>query len=245
MQKRILVLLFSGLVASLCAFGDTATDTYWQIDGTGGSYTYGGGTDALVGSGIQVGSVVDAVGGDTAGFSTYDLLGAAGGVADLSFTSGAGTSGNWSWTGGGTLSVVGCIEDPSNLGHCILGETTSTVLISDDFTDVTISQAGGSKGFVFGGLQGTINAGAAALLGVATSFSSPESQMSTKVTGLPVTLGNSFTSGVKTASSGGNLDLYSAVPESWGLSSTLGFFVFSLAVFGFGRRLGLIRALAF
>jgi len=244
MQRRIWVLISSVLVTSFCAFGDTVTDTFWQIAGTGGSYSYGGGTDPLVGTGIKVDAVVDAVNSDPAGFVEYDVLGNASGNADLEFTTGAGTAGTWSWAGGGTLSVTGCIEDPNNLGHCIAGETLNTVLVTDDFTSMTLTPtaSGGAVGNFDGGLQGTIDPVAAAFLGVPMSFVSPASQFGTKVKNLPPVAGDAFNT-ITNVRPGGNLDLYYAVPEGWSLSSTLGIFGFALAAFGVGRRLGLIRAI--
>jgi len=240
MQKRIWILLLSGLVTSLCAFATTATDTFWQIAGTGGSYTYTGGSAVLTGTGIEVDSVQDA--NLSSPFGTlYYVIGNDNGFANLTFTSGA-SNGSWSWSGGapGSLSVVGCISTDDV--NCITGETKTTTLVSDEFTSVGIAPIGGTNGFVFAGLQGSLDAAAATLLGVSQSFTSPASQMSDKVTGL-TSYGSAF-SGVSSTATGGNLDLYAA-PEDWSLSSSLGIFAFALVVFGVARRLGLIKAVVF
>lgn len=240
MTKRIWVVFLSVLATSACAFGQI-TDTYWTVDGTGGSYSYTGGTAALVGSNIEVTSVADATNSDTAGYTVYDVLGNDDGGASLAFTSGAG-DGTWSWGSGGTLTVTGCLS--TNGTTCIAGESKTTVLITDDFTSAGVTSIGGGKGFSFGGLQGTIDAAAATLLGVSQSFVSPASQFSTKVSGLPGTAGGSF-SGVTDATPGGTLDLFQAVPEGWSLLSSVGIFAFGLIIFGIARRLGLIKAVTF
>ena len=213
MQRPILVLLFSVFFTSLCAFGsETATDTVWQIAGVGGSYSYAGGASDLIASGIAIDSVVDANESSSFG-STFTVIGTnTGGTANLSFTTGAGTAGQYSWTSGGTLTLTGCIENGSS-GACIAAETLSTVLVSDEFTSVGIVPIGGGNGFEFGGLEGTLDPVAAAFLNVNQTFTSPASQMDDEVAGVPSIAGSSFSTGVSTTP-GGNLDLYAAIaPE--------------------------------
>ena len=246
MLKQIWLASVAVVFTSVCAFGTTTTDTFWQIAGAGGSYTYAGASasdTALHGANIIVDSV-QAANNSTPFGTLYGLLGASAGHASLNFTSGA-NSGGWTWTGGGTLNVVGCVEDPGNLGNCIFGETTSTVLVSDEFSSVAIADLGGGIGIAFGGLRGTLDSTVAALFGISSTFASPPSTMHDVLTGLPSTTGDSFTTvgQVHSTPSGGNLDLFVPVPESSNLYSTFGIFALGFGAFVVVSRFGLIRAL--
>jgi hypothetical protein len=87
----------------------------------------------------------------------------------LSFTSGIYTGG-WSWGSGGTLSLTGCIEVS---GSYLAVETTSTVLVSDDFSSATVTDIVGGLGVQTANFTGTLDPTLAAYFGVSTTFTSP------------------------------------------------------------------------
>jgi hypothetical protein len=205
MQGRMLLLLFSVLATSLCAFGDP-TDLEFQIAGSGGSYNYNFSTGYdLVGTGIEVTEVQgqgtpDNVGVTEAIYSAPGVLG-----GNLSFTSGSST-GVWTWGSGGTLTVTGCVQGVTGTGAggaCQAGDY-SNVLVSDAFTSVQLVPVGNGQGFQFGGLTGDINPTLAAFYGVSTTFVSTSTE-SDMVAGLP-TIWSTF-SGATSTGSGGNLSL--------------------------------------
>jgi hypothetical protein len=264
MQRQIWVVLFAMLITSMCAFGQW-TDTVWNLNPTGGEYSYGGAGGALTGAGIEVANVYDAIGGVQQAGTNENILGLANGTSgtpenygDLIFTSGNetdvvtyGLNNYWNWLGGGTLDVYGCLEVGVS-GNCITGETKSTLLISDSFTSVNISPMNeGPQGFVFGGLTGSIDFYAAQLLGVPQQFGAPNSSLGNNVSNLPGggdILDTAFGTGtpydVTTSAGAGNqMNLY-PVPEGWALTSSLGIFALGLAVFRVARRLGLIKEVA-
>jgi hypothetical protein len=187
--------------------GSSSTD--WTL-GPGGLYTWAGGTSSLIGSAVPVLSVL--------GDSTPDNNGVSLPVIDgsLSFTSGAfnGTSTTWSWGSGtpGTLNVTGCIA-----GIITPCTPSTNVLISDDFTSVSIVQVAGALDAVFGNVTGTISSSAIA------------------TTGTP---GSAFF--------GSNLlGLIKAdavtTPENWGISESLVFFMIAIVVFAVLMRRGALR----
>jgi hypothetical protein len=256
MQKRILVLLFSGLVASMCALGASSDSSEWTISATGsGTYSYAGGTAALVGSDIMVNSAIGELSG-AANTQSYTILNnvgggslVAGGVLD--FSSGAfdtTTAGTWTWDGGGDLTLQGCLSLDGST--CIAGETGTTDLLLDSFTSVSIENVGsGIQEAVFGGVTGTVDPAAATALEVSTTFglpASPNDAISDVVSGLPSTLLSSGPTAFTATQAQGTLDLGSvAVAEEWSLFSTLGIFAFGSVVFGVARRRGLIKPVAF
>jgi len=250
MQKRILGLAGLGMVASLCAFGDTVTQTEWQISNqSGGTLTYAGSGAALKGVAIPVTQVQGQdLGVAVASPAQLTIIG-----GELNFISGLGI-GAWDWTGtGGDLTVTGCIAATGSFaglgtitgGNC----TAAATLVDDSFTEVYIDGSGhlkfGKQTGTFTGvsLEGTIDASIASYFGVSPVFTSPDSDASFAVAGLPAiggsTYGAALTSGVTTGI--GDLNLVAAVPEGWHLSSSLGVFAFGLIVLGVARRRGVIK----
>jgi hypothetical protein len=208
--------------------GSSSTD--WTL-GPGGLYTWAGGTSSLIGSAIPVLSVL--------GDSTPDNNGVSLPVIDgsLSFTSGAfnGTSTTWSWGSGtpGTLNVTGCIA-----GIITPCTPSTNVLISDDFTSVSIVQVAGALDAVFGNVTGTISSSVAAYFGLPDSpatFSAGSFTAAIATTGTP---GSAFF--------GSNLlGLIEAdavtTPENWGISESLVFFMIAIVVFAVLMRRGALR----
>lgn len=229
MLTRTCVVLLGALFTSLSAFGTTYA-TQWTIASSGGAYSWAGGSAPLVGSNIVVTQVEGEPTPMNSGTS-YTIT-----DGSLNFTSGAynGTPGStWSWGSGGSLSLTGCIAGitaPSCNG------SNNVVLVSDNFTNVLISTVNGSNKVTFGNLTGTINSTVAAYFGISPVFS-VASTASDFVT-IPQSPGSPF-SGAPSTAPGGTMDLVAA--ENWSLSSTLGLFVFALAIFGAVDRLGLLK----
>jgi hypothetical protein len=244
MQKRVLTVLILGTLVSFCAFGDS---TQWVIAPSGGSYSYAGGAAPLVGTNIGIENV-EGVGTPlhSGTLGTLDIVG-----GSLDFTSGANTGG-WSWGTPGTLTITGCIAGVTTVDLVCTVADESAVLVSDEFTSVSVTGVPGGLGFEFGSLQGTINADIAANFGMDPVFTSPGSTATDVVSGLPTTgvpfflpaTGSSF-SGVTPSAPGGTLNLVSAVPEGWSFISSLGLLAFGLAVFGVARRRGVVKSVEF
>jgi hypothetical protein len=112
------------------------------------------------------------------------------------------------------------------------------VLISDDFTSVSIVQVAGALDAVFGNVTGTISSSVAAYFGL------PDS---------PATFfAGSFTAAIATTGTPGSaffgsnlLGLIKAdavtTPENWGISESLGFFMIAIVVFAVLMRRGALR----
>jgi hypothetical protein len=136
--------------------GSSSTD--WNL-GPGGLYSWAGGTSSVIGSDIPVLTVL----GDSIPDNNGVLLPVIDGA--LNFTSGnfSGTSTTWSWAAGtpGTLNVTGCIA-----GIITPCNPLTNVLISDDFTSVSIVAVAGAIDAVFGNVTGTINSSVAAYFGL-------------------------------------------------------------------------------
>jgi len=235
MQKQVWMVLLSALLTAVCAFGDS---TQWVIAPSGGTYSYAGGSASLTGSNIAIENV-EGVGtpDDSGTLGTLDIVDGL-----MSFTSGAAT-GTWAWGQPGTLTITGCVAGVTTTDTTCTAADDTAVLVSDEFTSVEITGVGGGLGFEFGELQGTINAAIAAYFGVPVGFTSPASNASDVVNGLPSTAGSAFST-VTPGTPGGTLNLVSSVPEEWRISSTLGIFAFGIAVFGVARRRGLIKTVA-
>ena len=234
--QKILCLL-AVATFGIVAVASAQDTTQWQVEGAGntGLYSYGGGTNPLVGAGIQITEVT----GEGTPVDSGDSPAVVGGL--LSFTTGASTGG-WNWGAGGTLTLTGCVQGVTGTGagHTCQAGDNSTVLLSDGFTSASITPIVGGVGITLGGLQGTMNPLVAAFFGVTTSFG-PGSNFSDLVSGLP-SAGASFT-GLTSTLSGGNLVAQS--PEGWSLSSSLGLFGFGLVLIVAARRLGLIKSVIF
>ena len=256
MQKRMYLVLISGLFTCLCAFGTTTTNTEWQVsDGTPGVYCYdataplptqcanplvGGtvSTTALVGSDIDITEITGEDGGIANGLTLTLLDG------ELSFVTGANTLdslGNYTW-GSGSFQVTGCVD---NGGVCLGTETPTEVLVSGTFSAVSLSGGGDpiNEQFVVGGMAGTISeSDITSYFGVTPTFVTPPSGAELNAQGVPG--GGSFTgssySGNTGAGADGDLSIYST-PEGWSLYSSLGLFAFGFVAFKVSRRLGLIR----
>ncbi len=219
-------LMMMGLMLGPAAFaGSSSTD--WSL-GPGGVYSWAGGTSSLIGSNIPVLSVL----GDSTTSHNGALLGVVGG--DLDFTSGAfnGTSTTWSWTGGGTLNLTGCIPGVTP----VLCNPTTNVLVSDDFTSVSIVQVAGSLDAVFGNVTGTINPQVAAYFGEPAAFSTGSFSTTILTTGTP---GSRFVGS----------DLLGVIkanpvnaPENWGMGESLGFFAFVIIAFAAMIRFGAVKS---
>jgi len=199
MQKRLCVLLFSALLTSVCAFGQT--DLEFQI-ASGGTISYSTG-GSLVGTDLAVSAVTGQGTPDNSGAVTI-LDGA------LTFTSGIYTGG-WSWGSGGTLSLTGCIEVS---GSCLAGETTSTVLVSDDFSSATVTDIVGGLGVQAANFTGTLDPTLAAYFGVSTTFTSPATSPGEldELLGLSGTPGSAF-SAVGAGNGDVTLDTPAVAPE--------------------------------
>ncbi len=262
MTRRMLVVLGSGLVMALCAFGDSSTQ--WNLTNSGGSYSYyetsPGVGGALTGSGIGVENIV----GESTPLESGGTLIISDGV--FSFTTGVydGNGSDYEWGAGASgnnppsLLVTGCISNVTLVGDCSgsspaygVAGSDDVILVDDAFTSATIEPAGPvypNTEVVFGGVTGTINSAVAAYFGVSTAFVAP-SVAGPYIQGVPSPGGETDPFGpgtsysVTQADPGGNLDLVAAVPEDWNLSSTLAIFAFGLGIFGLARRLGLIKAL--
>src|SRR5579863_8228595 len=156
--KGLLVVALALVVAPTAAFADQLV---WTITPSSGSLSYGGGTDPLVGTNIGITSVQD---GGT-------VLNISGGL--LSFTTGSGTVGTWSWGAApaGTLTLTGSIEGGPN-----------SVLFSDEFTSASILSLGGLE-LQLGGLTGTLSSTLAHDLGVSTTVSSAADSIFVSIAG--------------------------------------------------------------
>jgi hypothetical protein len=177
--------------------------------------------------------------------ATEAIIGLCGGNGCLSFKSGPynGIPGaTWSWSGGApaTLSLTGCVSGVTGTGpgHTCQASDYSAVLVSDDFTGVSITQiTPKTRDLVFGNLTGTINSKVAAFYGVSTAFF-PTNSTADDFISINATQGNKF-SNAHSIVPGGLLHL--TVPEDWSLSSTFGLFAFALAIFGIACRRGLLK----
>jgi hypothetical protein len=216
------------LAPAISFAGSSSTD--WTL-GPGGSYSWAGGVTSLVGSDIPVLSVL--------GDSTPAYNGVSISVTDglLNFTSGAfdGTSATWSWAGGGTLNLTGCIAGVTAASCTGLN---NVALVSDDFTSVSIVQVAGALDAVFGNVTGTINSSVAAYFGgIPTSFSTGSFTTAIFTSGSP---GSSFNGsdilGVIKA------DPVTNTPENWGIAESLVFFAFVMIAFTAMLRWGLLRS---
>jgi len=156
--KGLLVVALALVVAPTAAFADQLV---WTITPSSGSLSYGGGTDPLVGTKIGITSVQD---GGT-------VLNISGGL--LSFTTGSGTAGAWSWGAApaGTLTLTGSINGGPN-----------SVLFSDEFTSASILSLGGLE-LQLGGLTGTLSSTLAHDLGVSTIVSSAADSIFVSIAG--------------------------------------------------------------
>jgi hypothetical protein len=225
----ILFLMTAFLLTPEGAFaGPSSTD--WTL-GPGGSYTWAGGATSLIGSDIPILSVL---GDSTPANNGVSLL-----VTDglLNFTSGVfdGTSTTWSWAGGGTLNLTGCIAGVT-AASCT--GSNNVALVSDDFTSVSIVQIAGALDAVFGNVTGTINSSVAAYFGgIPTNFSTGSFTTAILTSGAP---GSSF--------NGSDLlgllkaDPVTNTPENWGLGESLAFFAFVMIAFAAMSRRGLLRS---
>jgi len=201
--------------------GSSSTD--WSL-GAGGLYSWAGGSNSLVGTNIPAFGVL----GDSTPSNNLASLSIVNGL--LNFTSGAfsGTSTSWSWTGGGTLNLTGCIAGVTTAKGVACNGQNNVVLIADDFTSVQIvpqiSLGPLSFDAVFGNVTGTINASVAAYFGVPTAFSI-----------------GTFTSDIATLGYDGQPFVGSnisgvlkadppnpSMPEYWGLGETAGLFLLTL-----------------
>jgi hypothetical protein len=223
---RTAFLMMTGLTLVSTAFA-APSSTDWSL-GPGGVYSWAGGTSSLIGSNIPVLSVL----GDSTPSHNGTLLGVVGG--DLDFTSGAfnGTSTTWSWAGGGTLNLTGCVPGVTPVS-C---NPNTNVLVSDDFTSVSIVQVAGALDAVFGNVTGTINPQVAAYFGEPASFSTGTFSTSILTTGTP---GSKFVGS----------DLVGLIkanpvsaPENWGMGESIGFFAFVLIAFAAMIRFGAIKS---
>ena len=225
---EILVTMAALMVAPTMSFaGPSSTD--WTL-GPGGLYSYAGGTSSLIGTNIPVLSVL----GDGTPAENGSLLGVVGGMLD--FTSGGfnGTSTTWSWSKGtGTLNLYGCI--PGVTTSC---NPSTNVLVSDDFTSVSIVQVGGAIDAVFGNVIGNLEASVASYFGVPTAFSTGSFTAVIATTGTP---GSSFIGsnllGVLKADPPGV-----AAPEYWGFGESIGFFGFVVLGFALMLRSGRVKS---
>jgi hypothetical protein len=227
--SRVFFVTAALILAPAISFA-ASSSTDWTL-GPGGLYTWAGGTSSLVGSDIPVLSVL--------GDSTPDNNGVSLPVIDgsLNFTSGkfSGTSTTWSWGAGtpGTLNVTGCIA--GTLTPC---NPLTNVLISDDFTSVSIVQVAGAIDAEFGNVTGTINSSVAAYFGLPdnpATFSTGSFTAVIATTGSPGSafVGSNLLGVIKADSV--------ATPENWGIHESLGFFTIAIIAFGALNRRGALR----
>ena len=219
------LMMMTGLVLVPAAFaGSSSTD--WTL-GPGGLYSWAGGTSSLIGSDIPVLSVL----GDSTPSKNGALLAVVGG--ELNFTSGAfnGTSTTWSWTGGGTLNLTGCV--PGVTTSC---NPATNVLVSDDFTSVKIVQVGGALDAVFGNVTGTINSQVASYFGEPASFSTGYFSTTILTTGTPGSrfVGSDLVGVIKANPV--------SAPENWGMGESIGFFAFVIIAFAAMIRFGSVKS---
>jgi len=231
-KTRLAVLFAIALLSAQVAVrasGTPATD--WYL-GSSGTYSWAGGSSALMGANL---GIQDVVGNGTPLFN-----GQAFSITDglMNFTSGAynGVAGStWSWGPGGTFNVMGCI---AGVTATSCTGSNNVVLLSDDFQSITIVPIGGSNFDIeFGQISGTINAAVASHFGLSsTSFA-----MSNFVTVSDTTAkaGTAFTGN----NLGGMIDAVDpvATAENWGLSDSLALFALALLAFGVLTRLGVLR----
>jgi len=251
MSRQIWIALLLALGTSLCAFGQDTTN--WVGGATpAGFYCYGGGvsncssyaggtnTDDLNGSGIDISTLGD----------PDAIISAAIKDGALYFTSGAYNGGGttWSWAGGGSLEITGCIAGVAGaaLSDCTGDSASNPVLLEDSFTSVTLTTSGGVPEYVFGGLQGNLSSALVTYLNslggsVSAAFGGPGSTATLDVVTVTATPGNAFAT---TSTDTQSLDT-APVPEDWNLASTLGLFGFGMVAFVIARRFSLIKPLTF
>jgi len=232
MQRRMLFVLLSGLVASFCAFGQ---EIDFGINTATGQYTYASGGTLSTTSDVSINTI------GSAGNPNNPVMAISSG--ELSFTTGSNTGG-WTWGPGGTLSITGCVTGVAN---ACTGGAGTPVVFTATFDDASIIYISGKEDLDLSDVEGTINAGIATALGVSQTFTS--SQLSLAITIPGTTAGNAGTFGftnVKTdTSASSSYTVYtSAVPEDWSLSSALGFFAFGLVAFVVARRFDLVKTAA-
>jgi len=212
------------LVPVIAFAGSPSTD--WTL-GPGGVYSYSGGTSSLEGFDIPILSVL--------GDSTSSHNGVSLPVIDglLNFTSGVGTSGTWSWASGGTLDITGCISGVTG-NSC---NPATNVLVDDDFTSVSVVQAGGFIDAVFGNVTGTIEPSVASYFGVPTAFSTGSFTAEIATVGSPGSafIGTNLTGVIKA-------DPPVGTPENWSLRESVAFLAFAALAFAALTRRGVLRS---
>jgi hypothetical protein len=210
-----------------------ATD--WYLSSGGGTYSWAGGSSALIGTNLAMQYVL--------GNGTQSNNGQSLSITDglMNFTSGAynGTVGStWSWGPGGTFSVTGCIAGVTTTSACT--GSNNVTLLSDDFESISIVGIGGSDYDIeFGQIEGTVNSAMAQYFGLSsTTFSMSNFITVSDSTASP---GTAFTGN----NLGGMIDAVADPPvaaaENWGFSDSLALFAAALLAFGVLTRLGVLR----
>lgn len=233
MQRRIWVVLVSGLLASVGAFGQQIE---FGIDSTTGTYSYNSSTsdDLTTDQSLTVDSITSTGNPDNPAMSITD--------ASLSFTTGSAT-GLWSWGNGGTLTLSGCVDVTNG---CNGGD----VIFDATFASAEIVYLGPSMyQIALGSLSGDISTGVAQALGVGTGFTTSALNLDIEVPGGTLS-GGTFTDAQTDPTGTNSFTVYTQpttveAPEDWSIFSTLGIFAFGFAVFGVVHRLGLIKAVGF
>jgi hypothetical protein len=222
-SATILFLMTAAMAPPAVFAGSSSTD--WTL-GPGGLYSYAGGAGSLIGTDIPVLSVL--------GDSTLDNNGVTLPVIDglLNFTSGAGTSGTWSWASGGTLNITGCINSVTT--PC---NPATNVLVDDDFTSVSLVQVGGFIDAVFGNVTGTLEPSVASYFGVPTAFSTGSFTAEIATTGATGSafIGTNLLGVIKA-------DPATTTPENWSIGESLGFFALAMITFVALIRRGVLRS---
>lgn len=122
-KRGLLLLALAFALAPLSVLADTLdfTINITNSNALGGTISYAGGANPLVGSNIVVDTVTDVTTG-----VTFDLGDGPGtGFGTLSFTTGASTGG-WNFGGGGSITISApCIDsDADNADFCGVGDDT-------------------------------------------------------------------------------------------------------------------------
>jgi hypothetical protein len=123
LRKPLWVITLVLFLAPAAALADAILDVNIVVPTTG-SISYAGGTNPLVGSGIDVDSLAG-IGTPSNAGGTFKIIG-----GFLNFTSGnlsGHDTSDWFFNGGGNISVTGCV-DTNNDGVCNAGEPQGTLL---------------------------------------------------------------------------------------------------------------------